>query len=102
MLTVPPVGALILNISRSSTSSEVYSRDSQRCKIHPLEENTLELRVFVDRSVVEVFANRRHYLARRIYPSRPDSLGLQLFAVGGKARLRSLDVWQMGAIWPIS
>ena len=34
-------------------------------------------------------------------PRRPDSLGVQLFTRGGKATVRSLDVWQMGAIWPI-
>ena len=38
----------------------------------------------------------RHYLAKRIYPARPDSLGVQLFTRGGKATVRSLDVWQMG------
>ena len=39
--------------------------------------------------------------AKRIYPARPDSLGVQLFTRGGKATVRALDVWQMGAIWPI-
>ncbi|MBI2939123.1 MAG: GH32 C-terminal domain-containing protein, partial [Chloroflexi bacterium] len=61
----------------------------------------LELRVFVDRSVVEVFADNRHYLAKRIYPARRDSLGVQVFALGGSATLRSLDAWQMAAIWPV-
>ncbi len=36
----------------------------------------MELRIFVDRSVVQVFANSRHYLSKRIYPARPDSRGL--------------------------
>jgi Glycosyl hydrolases family 32 C terminal len=49
--------------------------------------------------VVEVFANERLALTERIYPTRPDSLGLGLFAEGGAARLLSLDVWTMGSIW---
>ena len=38
----------------------------------------LRLRVFVDKSVVEVFANGRQAVMRRIYPSRPDSVGVKL------------------------
>ena len=55
----------------------------------------LKLRIFVDRSVVEVFANDgRQALARRIYPSR-DSVGVRLFSQGGDARIRSLQAWRI-------
>ncbi len=40
----------------------------------------LQLRVFVDHSVLEVFANGRACLTTRIYPTRPDSLGIGLEA----------------------
>ena len=62
---------LILDVSRSSISSEVSNRESQRCAFDFPYGQPLELRVFVDRSVVEVFANDRHYLAKRIYPAPP-------------------------------
>ena len=61
----------------------------------------VELRIFIDRSVVEVFADGRQYLAKRIYPARADSVGVQAFAKGGRATLQSLDAWQMAAIWPV-
>jgi len=48
---------------------------------------------------VEVFANGRLCLTRRIYPTRPDSLGVALFAEGGPARLRALQAWEMAGIW---
>jgi sucrose-6-phosphate hydrolase SacC (GH32 family) len=92
---------LILDVTRSSVSPEVSNRESQRCVFDLPYGQPLELRVFVDHSVVEVFANGRHYLAKRIYPARRDSLGVQLFALGGSAMVRSLDAWQMDAIWPI-
>ena len=98
---IRPLRELILDANRSSVSSEVSNRESERCTFDLPYGESIELRVFVDRSVVEVFANNRHYLAKRVYPARPDSLGVQLFARGGKATVRSLDVWQMGAIWPI-
>jgi beta-fructofuranosidase len=40
----------------------------------------LKLRVFVDKSVVEVFANSRQAVMRRIYPSRADSVGVSLIS----------------------
>jgi sucrose-6-phosphate hydrolase SacC (GH32 family) len=57
----------------------------------------LTLRVFLDRSVVEAFANQRQAVLRRIYPARPDSLGIAVFAKGGAARVRRLTAWQMAA-----
>jgi beta-fructofuranosidase len=55
----------------------------------------LRLRVFVDKSVVEVFANGRQAVMRRIYPSRRDSLGVTLFTKGGPATITTLDAWPM-------
>jgi beta-fructofuranosidase len=60
----------------------------------------LKLRVFVDKSVVEVFANGRQAVMRRIYPSRPDSVGVKLFSLGGKAHVTSLEAWEMAASNP--
>jgi beta-fructofuranosidase len=59
----------------------------------------LRLHIFLDRSVLEVFANEHTCLASRIYPTRPDSLGVDLFARRGQVRLKSLEVWEMGSIW---
>jgi beta-fructofuranosidase len=61
-----------------------------------LDENErLRLRIFVDKSVIEVFANDRQAVARRIYPARTDSVGVSLFAVGGSAKVHVLQAWQM-------
>ena len=55
----------------------------------------LKLRVFVDKSVVEIFANDRQAIGRRVYPARADSLGVALFATGGSARVKSVRAWEM-------
>lgn len=56
----------------------------------------LALRVFVDKSVVEVFADGgRQAVMRRIYPSRADSLGVAVFARGGAATVNRLDAWEL-------
>ena len=59
----------------------------------------LELRVFVDRSVVEVFCNGKQCVALRVYPDRADSVGVSLYARGRDAVLTSLDAWQMRSIY---
>ena len=56
----------------------------------------LRLRVYLDRSVLEVFANGRQCITQRIYPTRPDSLGVAFFATDGAARIRTMDAWDMG------
>ena len=61
---------------------------------------TLKLRVFVDKSVVEVSANDRQAVTRRIYPTRGDSLGVALFSAGGGAEVKKLSAWDLAATNP--
>ena len=93
-------GYLELDPQQASLSSDMVGRVVQRGPLALGENEPLRLRIFVDRSVVEVFANGRQCLTKRIYPSRPDSLSVGLFAEGGDARLTRMDVWRMAAIWP--
>ncbi|HEU5331021.1 MAG TPA: GH32 C-terminal domain-containing protein, partial [Thermomicrobiales bacterium] len=86
-----------LRVDRTrSTLDEACDRGVTEAVLLPPDDGRLHLRVFLDASVVEVFANERACIAERIYPTRADSLGLDLVAEGGAARLRTLDVWQMG------
>ena len=56
----------------------------------------LKLRIFVDRSIVEVFANDgRLVLSRRVYPEREDSSGIFLFAQGSEVRAADVRTWDM-------
>jgi beta-fructofuranosidase len=91
--------SLVLVTGRSSLSSEA-GRGTYRAplKLNPGE--PLRLTAFLDASVLEVFANGRACLTARVYPTRNDSLGVGLFARGGRARLLSLDAFEMRAISP--
>ncbi len=55
----------------------------------------LRLRVFVDKSIVEAYANDRQAVVRRIYPSRKDSLDVALFSNGGPVRVTTVEAWDM-------
>ena len=55
----------------------------------------LMLRVFIDKSVIEVFANDRQAITRRVYPARDDSDRVRLFCAGGSASFSDIEVWEM-------
>jgi hypothetical protein len=48
--------------------------------------------VFVEKSVVESYSNDRYAICRRVYPARPDRLGVSLAAHGGAAHLVQAEV----------
>jgi sucrose-6-phosphate hydrolase SacC (GH32 family) len=58
----------------------------------------LRLRVYIDASVIETFANGTASLTDRVYPSNEASLGMGLFAEGGTAHLRSITLWELAPI----
>ena len=81
------------------TTKSSLEEESNNVEAGPLElkpDEPLELRVFVDKSVVEVFANGgRQAVARRLYPSRKDSIGVALFSRGGSLKVPSVEAWEM-------
>ena len=69
----------------------------QEMPVPPYDE-PLSLRVFVDRSVIEIYANERHCLTTRVYPTREDAVGVSMSAEGGRASVGSLSAWKLGGI----
>ena len=74
----------------------VSAPDTEEFRIEPDED--LELHIFLDKSLIDVFANDRTCIGKRVYPSREDSLGISVTAIGADSKLISLDVWEMDAI----
>lgn len=89
---------LAVDQERSSLSTDVH-RDEQGGTLDLSAGESLKLHVFFDCSVVEVYANGRACVTSRIYPSRADSLGVDLFASGGSVTLNTMDIWEMTSIW---
>jgi len=77
--------------------SKEVERDIRSGSLSLASGEPLFLHIFLDRSVIEVFANYRLCMSSRVYPSRRDSLGVGFFARGGNARIKKLDVWEMGS-----
>jgi beta-fructofuranosidase len=93
---------IVLDGSESSNRPDVDMRPPERATLGKGRGEPLKLHIFIDRSIVEVFANGKQYMAMRVYPDRSDSVGVSIRAQGQNALLNKLDAWQMKAIWPIT
>ena len=87
-------GELTVDRSPASADKQVFA-ETQRMHVTPYDE-PLSLRVLLDGSVVELYANQRHCLTSRVYPTDPASTGLSLAAQAGRATVTSLSGWRLG------
>ena len=90
---------LTIDSSYSSVLPDVRSRAPETAPLLLARGETLKLRIFIDRSVVEVFANGRQCVALRVYPGLADSTGVSLRSQGRDSKLVSLGAWQMRSIY---
>ena len=88
-----------IDSSRSSILSDVLTRAPETASLLVDPDERLQLRVYVDKSVVEVFVNGKQCVAVRVYPGREDSVGVSLRAQGQDSELIFLDAWQMENIY---
>ncbi|AWT60629.1 MAG: Beta-fructosidase [Candidatus Moanabacter tarae] len=91
--------AIVIDTCRASLHPQVLARPPEKANFKLEDEEMLELRIFVDTSIIEVFANNRRYMAVRVYPYRDDSLGVRMRSQGSDSVLLSLDAWRMKSIW---
>lgn len=108
LVSTPPPGTSIWDInsslvtietSYSSLHPDVNPRAPETAPLYMESNEPLKLRVFIDKSVVEVFVNGKQALAVRVYPSREDSKGVSVRAQGTDTELKSLEAWQMKSIY---
>ncbi|MNO12503.1 Sucrose-6-phosphate hydrolase [compost metagenome] len=66
-------------------------------KLELLGEN-LKLHIYLDRSMVEMYANGLKSLTTRVYPGRKDALGLEIWGTG-ELLVKSMEIWEMQSIW---
>jgi beta-fructofuranosidase len=88
-----------LETSHSSVLPGAYARAAETAQVLIEEEETVKLRIFIDKSVVEVFVNGKQCVATRVYPGRDDSIGVSIRSQGSSSELISLDAWQMKNIY---
>lgn len=90
---------MVLDAMNGSALSDVLTRAPETGSWFLSPGESLRLHVFIDKSIVEVFANDTLCLSTRVYPGREDSVGVSLRALGRDSRLLSLDAWRMHSIY---
>ena len=95
----PTLSQLTIDSSYSSILPDAKSRAPETGMFELEPKENLKLNIFVDKSVVEVFANGRKCVAMRVYPGREDSTGVSIRSAGRDVELVSLDMWQMENIY---
>ena len=105
---LPPVPAsaqpvreslLTIESSFSSLLPDVRPRGPETASFLLKRDETLKLKIFIDKSVVEVFANGKQCVAVRVYPGREDSMGVSIQSHGQESELKSFEAWQMKSIY---
>jgi beta-fructofuranosidase len=98
----PPVirqSLITLETDYASLAPDAQPRAPEIAPVSISADETLKLRIFIDRSIVEVFVNGKQALAARVYPTRYDSKGVSLRAHGKDCQLIKLDAWTMKTIY---
>lgn len=62
-------------------------------------DGTVTLRILVDRSSVEVFAEGGRVTITDIIFPDVTSTGVKVFSEGGRAKLERAQIWKMDSIW---
>jgi beta-fructofuranosidase len=95
-------GTLIsLITSYSSILPDARSRAPETAEFIMKKDEQINLRIFIDRSVVEVFVNGVQMVAARVYPGLENSSGVSIRSQGSECEIISLDAWQMEDIWSV-
>ncbi len=68
---------------------------TQRAPFELAKGETLKLNIFLDRSIIEVFANGRQCITQVVYPELETSTGIKLFAGKSAVNVKNVKVWQM-------
>ena len=110
----PAAGELVIDFSRSSAHGPVCvpkycimhyppaenregTVSEQRIPLRLGKGENLRLNIFIDHSVIEVFANGRQCATQVVYPELPESNGVTLFSKGGAVDVKNIDIWEMSA-----
>lgn len=90
---------IVIDTSSSSTASDVFFRGTETTEICLEPDEAADIRVFLDRSIVEVFVNGKQAILQRVYPHKRESVGFSMISRGNDARCRSLTAWEMKSIY---
>lgn len=94
----PNICYLTVDTANASLSTDIQSRIPETTKFDLADVEPLNVRILVDKCMLEVFVNDRVVLMQMMYPTLPDSDHVSVTAVGGDAEI-SGRIWRMNSIY---
>jgi len=88
-----------VDLSKTSLDKALMSyrwqEEIQEAALNLSPDELLDIHLFIDKSVLEVFINGKLCLTHKVYPSLEDSKEIILYSVGGKIEVPILNAWKM-------
>ncbi len=88
-----------VDITNSSLDRNFVSRPPEIAEYEIDEHGITTLRIFLDRSVIELFADQQTAIAVRTFPSLDSSKQIHFLARGSACKLLDVRCWQMASIY---
>ena len=95
----PQIGYLTVDTANASLRTDIQSRIPETTKFDLAEDEPLNVRILLDKCMLEVFVNDRVVLMQMMYPTLEDSDHVSVTAVGGDADIQSARIYQMNTIY---
>ena len=96
------VEAFVVDFERASLNKNLRYPDNSWKQVIPYtsSEKELDLDIFVDRSVIEIFVNSDICIVQRVYPTLKKSTQLRFFSTDAPVQFRNITKWEMDATNP--
>lgn len=92
---------IMLDASHSSSDSQTIPLPPEVAPLVKDNTDDLKLKIFVDKSIVEVFVNGKQCVCQRAYPMREDSTSIALRSRSGDCIVERVDFWTMKSIYSL-
>jgi len=91
-----------ISLDRRYSSLSATTKDVQTVKFGFDYLDTIEIRIFLDHSTIEVFVDKLTAFSSRVYPSRVESENVDLIVNEGEVRIISLDQWTLSSFGEVT
>jgi len=90
---------IAVDCTYSSVDPNFVSRPPEMTEYEMGEDGITTIRIFLDRSVVEAFADERTALSVRAFPTLDSSTHIKFLSRGSESRIIDMRCWQMRSIY---
>ena len=81
-------------------TNKIFYLDKEKIEIEFLNNrNESKLHIFIDRSVIEIYANYRNCFTGRVYPKNINATDIEIFVQEGSINIKKLTIWELESIW---